>query len=311
MGERSSRSGDIREAVDDFIRFVSCVEGLSPETARAYDQHLDAFCSWVCRAGVDPFELDPRSLRKYLSFLAASGYSPSSINAHLSAIRSFYRWLELDGRIDTDLVSCVVSPKEPKRLPHVLSHAQVSALLDAPDNSCDIGMRDAAILELFYASGARISEVSSLDVDSIDFHARSVRLFGKGSKERIVPLYKKALELVESYIEVARPRLIERSGKAWAPSLADPLFISRRGNRMSAAAIRKMFHTYASAVGIPDDITPHALRHTFATDLLAGGADLRSVQELLGHSSLSTTQLYTHLTPDRLLSSVVQAHPRA
>ena len=166
------------------------------------------------------------------------------------------------------------------------------------------------MLELLYASGARISELAALNVESIAWSERVVRLWGKGSKERIVPLYRRALEAARCYVEQGRPELLAQAKRRDAAAGLHPLFISARGNRMSAAMLRRRFHKLATLAGIPADIAPHAMRHTFATDLLEGGADLRSVQELLGHASLSTTQIYTHLTPDRLKRAVAQAHPR-
>ena len=172
------------------------------------------------------------------------------------------------------------------------------------------GLRDAAMLELLYASGARISELAALNVESIAWSECTLRLWGKGSKERIVPLYRRALEATRLYIEEGRPELLAQAKRRDPATGPHPLLISARGNRMSAAMLRRRFHMLATLAGIPADIAPHAMRHTFATDLLEGGADLRSVQELLGHASLSTTQIYTHLTPDRLKRAVAQAHPR-
>ena len=166
------------------------------------------------------------------------------------------------------------------------------------------------MIDLLYDSGARISELAALNVESIAWSERTLRLWGKGGKERIVPLYRRALEVTRLYIEEGRPELLAQAKRRDLATGPHPLLISARGNRMSAAMLRRRFHMLATLAGIPADIAPHAMRHTFATDLLEGGADLRSVQELLGHASLSTTQIYTHLTPDRLKRAVAQAHPR-
>ena len=180
--------------------------------------------------------------------------------------------------------------------------------MKAPDPATPRGLRDAAMLELFIATGARISELASLEVSSVDLAAMSVRLFGKGSKERIVPLYDRACLACAHYLQNGRGELLRGHPQA---NTVTRFFISDRGKPMDAAALRYRFNALKTASGVPDDITPHAIRHTFATELLRGGADLRSVQELLGHVSLSTTQIYTHLTPDRLKTAVHRAHPRA
>lgn len=299
------------DALDGFIAYISQVEGLSPETVRAYGSHLEAYGLWAAR--VEANALDPAmpELRRYLADLRRGGYAPRTVSAHLSALRTFARWLKLEGISDPQAVFSLVTPKIPKSLPKTITSAQMEALLAAPDTTTPEGVRDAAILELFYATGARISELARLDLEDVHAGNKTVRLFGKGSKERIVPVYRRALDKLMRYVETGRSELLAGAGRTEMPGARHPLFISARGNRMDANAIRYRFKAMARAAGIPHDISPHAMRHTFATDLLAGGADLRSVQELLGHASLSTTQIYTHLTPDRLKSAVAQAHPRA
>lgn len=265
---------------------------------------------WCEREGVDARVADVRTVRSYLSELSRDHMAARTLAAHLSAIRSLYRWMAAEGIVEGDAVSAISSPKLPRGLPTVLTTKQVEALLKAPDTSTPTGLRDAAMIELLYASGARISELAALNVESVAWSERTLRLWGKGSKERIVPLYRRALDATRLYIEEGRPELLARAKRSDGANGVHPLFISARGNRMSAAMLRKRFHMLATLAGIPADIAPHTMRHTFATDLLEGGADLRSVQELLGHASLSTTQIYTHLTPDRLKRAVSQAHPR-
>ena len=301
---------DLYDAIDEFCAHLSRVEGMSPETVRAYASHLEAFGAWVERARLDGLALTVRDLRRYLAELRAARYAPKTVAAHLSSIRSLYRWLSSEGFIETDPASALSAPKLPRELPHALTGEQMDALLAAPDLTTPEGMRDAALLELLYASGARISEIAGLTLESFSPAEATVRLFGKGSKERIVPLYRRALDAVARYVNEARPQLIARSKRA-ADAESTALFISSRGRDMSADTLRYRFETLARKAGLPADITPHAMRHTYATDLLGGGADLRSVQELLGHASLSTTQLYTHLTPDRLKGALKQAHPRS
>lgn len=298
------------DACARFLMTLSMIEGMSPETVRAYRGHLEALDRWAALQGVDPFAMGVVEFRRYLADMRRARYAPRSVAAHLSAIRSFFRWATLEGIPTQDAASSLVAPKIPRSLPATVSHEEMRHLLAAPDLDKPDGVRDACMLELMYATGARISELSRLDVRSIDMRRRTATLFGKGSKERIVPVYRRALDATARYVEDARPILLARA-KAADDDALRALFISTRGKRMSAAALRRRFETLARSVGIPADVTPHAMRHTFATDLLDGGADLRSVQELLGHASLSTTQIYTHLTPDRLKAAVHQAHPRA
>lgn len=305
-------SRDFLDALDAFIAYIARVEGFSLETVRAYEGHLEAYGRWCARESVNALEPDIHDLRGYLAYLNRASYATRTIAAHLSAVRSFFRWAHAEGIVDTDAASLVQMPKMPRSLPKTVSSTEMQRLLAAPDTSTPSGMRDAAMLELFYATGARISELSHIDIADFDWTTRTVRLFGKGSKERIVPVYRRALDATRTYIDDARPLLVRASSDSAAMKRVDgPLFLSTRGNRMDANALRYRFHKLCREAGLPADITPHVMRHTFATDLLAGGADLRSVQELLGHASLSTTTLYTHLTPDRLKSAVMQAHPRA
>ena len=297
------------DGIDSFIAHIARVEGLSPETVRAYSQHLEAYARWCERSGIDGLRPSARDLRRYLAELKSARYAARTISAHLSALRSLFRWLALEGVVDEDAAAAISAPKLPKPLPHTLSDVQMDALMAAPEQGSAEGLRDAAMLELFIASGARISELARLDVNDIDLAEGTARLFGKGSKERIVPLYRRAVDKVDAYLHDGRPPLL-LAPRGDSIRARDALFLSVRGRAMDAAALRYRFDVLKRRAGIPSDITPHAMRHTFATDLLAGGADLRSVQELLGHASLSTTQIYTHLTPDRLKAALHQAHPR-
>lgn len=306
-------SGDsafsIHEAVSRYIRYLSAVEGMSPETARAYRQHLEAYARWGERAGIDPVAPGVRGLRAYLVDLNRAAYAPRTISAHLSAVRGLFRWLELEGAVAENPCSALMSPKIPRSLPGTLTDAEVERLLSAPDRSKPEGLRDACFLEFLYATGCRISEAAAVTLDGLDLDDRTVKLFGKGRKERIVPLYARACEAIAAYTADARPLLLSRGGEGAPRERA--LFISSRGLAMDAAALRYRFKRCARAAGLPADVSPHTMRHTFATELLEGGADLRSVQELLGHASLSTTQIYTHLAPDRLRAAVLAAHPRS
>lgn len=305
--DRQEQQDAFRRDVDDYLAYLSGVRNMSANTVRAYRTDLEAYMAWLEREGVAGRTVSHRRLRRYLADLTRAGYTPRTVNRHLSALRGLYRWLVGEDRITTDAAAAIASPKLARTLPHTLSDSDVRRLVEVCDVDTVEGMRDRALVELLYASGARISEVARLDVGDIDFAQAQVRLFGKGSKERVVPLYRTALEALTRYLAASRPTLAGR--RKSRPSTA-ALFVSTRGNRMSADALRTRFERLVRLAGIDADATPHAMRHTYATELLSGGADLRSVQELLGHESLSTTQIYTHLSVERLKEATRQAHPR-
>lgn len=276
----------------------------SENTLRAYGEDLANLSGWLRERGMGADGLDRDALRSYLGDLVRAGYAERTINRRLSAIRGAYLWLARAGVPVSADAAAMRGRRQPRTLPRTMSDAEAARLIDSCD-ATPTGLRDRALLELLYASGARISEASALDVASVDVARSQVTLFGKGSKERIVPLYASATAAVSDYIERARPALLRPGGER------DALFLSTRGNRMSAAALRERFERHALLAGLDSGLTPHAMRHTFATELLSGGADLRSVQELLGHESLSTTQIYTHLSIDRLKDAARSAHPRS
>ena len=309
-----SAGDQARGLADNFLSYLARVRNYSPNPAAAYAQDLDCFLIWASNCGIDVLQATHRDFRRFLSSLSGAGYAKTTVNRRLSAVRSFYSWLVREGVIESNPAAVVSSPKLPKPLPHVLSQEDVEKLLKCADASTPAGALDAALVELLYASGARIGEVASLDVDRIDFSDKSVRLFGKGSKERIVPLYPAALRALDAYLAHARPVLLaNHKGGLAAEEAADAqraLFINARGARMSERSLRARFEKLLARAGLAGMATPHTMRHTFATEVLDGGADLRSVQEMLGHASLSTTQIYTHLTPERLREVSLQAHPR-
>lgn len=303
--ERLEAQDEFERQVLGFCTYLRNVRNLSPNTVRAYETDLDAFLDWNRREGIDPFHISHREIRSWLAELRDAGYAASTQNRHLSSVRSLYKWLVDRGVTDEDAAAAVASPKVGRRLPRTMSDADVCRLLDACEESPE-GIRDRALVELLYASGARISEASGLDVSDVDLAQRQVRLFGKGSKERIVPLYDRAVSAIRTYRLKARPMLLSSSAMP-----TNALFVSGKGKRMSAAMLRVRFERLVEIAGLDPGITPHAMRHTFATQLLDGGADLRSVQELLGHESLSTTQIYTHVSAERLKEAALQAHPRS
>ncbi|MBQ9954885.1 MAG: tyrosine recombinase XerC [Eggerthellaceae bacterium] len=301
------------EHLESFCLSLSAERNASPHTIRAYRIDLEDFLRWTRRAKVDPLAATHRQLRRYLGELDRAQYQRTTVNRRLSSIRGFYRWLSVNGLIEEDPASVLQGPKIPKRLPKVIRPREMARLLGlyaAKDAQGSVreqspeDMRNLAILEFLYACGARVSEASGLTLEGVDFAQGQVKVFGKGSKERIIPLHDMALSAMRTYLLLARPKLL-KDGES------DYFFVSTRGNQMSPDAIRKMFKESVRAAGLSEDLTPHDMRHTFATDLLSGGANLRSVQEMLGHASLSTTQIYTHVSVERLKSAHAQAHPRA
>jgi integrase/recombinase XerC len=257
-------------------------------------------------AASDLESLDFLVIREYLGKLYHC-YKRTTIARKLSTIRSFFHFLEQKGLIKGNPAADISTPKQGKYIPSHLPVDEMFRLLDGPDKEKPLGLRDLAILEALYSSGIRVSELSGLNESSMDFGQRLVRVVGKGNKERIVPIGKKALRVIEVYME-ATDSLRKKSARDFVDM---PLFLNYRGGRLTTRSIERIVKKYANRCGLMTEVTPHSLRHTFATHLLDGGADLRSVQELLGHVSLSTTQKYTHVSLDRLMKVYDKAHPRS
>lgn len=295
---------DADTLVDGFIRHLRVERNASPESVRAYASDLRAYLDWCERTSLDPVTITPRQLRRYLAELDAARYARRTVARRLSSLRSFFEYLQRERITDTDPAMALGTPKLPKDLPETLSAEVVRALLDAPDATTPPGIRDRAILELLYATGMRVAELSGLDLDDLDLIQGQVRVMGKGSKERILPVHQLAIRRLNVYLHDARPRF-GPSGETSA------VFLNRSGTRLTTGGVRRMLKRHLSAIGADPGIHPHVLRHTFATDLLDAGADLRSVQELLGHVALSTTQIYTHLSLRRLKDVHRDSHPRA
>lgn len=290
--------------VDEFLRYLTSEKNCSSRTVANYAHAIRAFREWR-----DPFpgwdELEADDFRDYLYEVMKGGWARSTIRLHFSALRSFYKFLNRRGGLAANPLLDVQLPKLEKKLPVVLTLEQVETLLEMPFRVEQpkqaphwIPPRDAAILELFYSSGIRLAELAAVDVEDFDFHQECVRIVGKGSKERICPIGTPAAEAIHAYRNEARV-------------LGGALFISKLRRRMSTRAISDVFRKYHQHSGIPVEASPHKLRHSFATHLLDHGADLRSVQTLLGHASLSTTQIYTHVSIERMKQVYEQAHPRA
>lgn len=290
--------------VDRYLGHLAIERGASPNTVRAYSADLARYLEWTERSGIDPISLTHRQMRLYLADLDRAGYARRTVARRLSAVRSLFAYLVAEGLATSDPSSVLATPKIGSRLPKVIPSEVLAALLDSPDPSTPTGLRDRATLELLYATGARVSEIAELRLPGLDLAQGQIRVMGKGSKERIVPLHRRASDAVRQYLAAARPQLAK-------PGSDDHLLLSARGLPMSADAIRRAFKKALTETGAAQSLSPHAMRHTFATHLIEAGADLRTVQELLGHVALSTTQIYTHLSVRRLQDVHRTSHPRA
>jgi integrase/recombinase XerD len=287
-----------------FLDYLSVERGLSANTIQAYRRDLAHYLHFLdAIAKKTVAASDREDIRRFMMHEKDKGLSVNSIARALAALRMFYRFLSRERLIKADISSYIDSPKLWKRIPDVLSFEEVERLIEAPDGGTDQGVRDRAILELMYATGMRVSEVSSLKVGDVNGEVGFVRCFGKGRKERIVPLGKKAVAAIARYEERVRPKLLKAKA-------SPELFLNRSGRRISRISLWKLVKGYARKVRIKKPMKPHILRHTFATHLLERGADLRSVQEMLGHANIATTQIYTHVTKDRLKSIHRTFHPR-
>jgi tyrosine recombinase XerC len=292
--------------VDEFLRQLRVIRKASEHTVRAYARDLADFVSFLEAEEIDEWGQVTRNvLRHYLNWLFAKGYERRSIARKLSSVRSFFNFLARMGHISVNPAIDLKQPRLPQRLPTTLEVTEVELLLSAPNPSTPRGLRDKAILELLYATGLRVSEVANLRLNDIDFAEKLVKVRGKGGKERVALLHDEALQWLERYLAEGRPALLRR-GK----QLTDKVFVSQKGTPLTVRQIHRIVDGYArKALG--RNLSPHALRHSFATHLLEGGADLRVIQELLGHSSLAATQIYTRLSRTHLRRVYEKAHPRS
>jgi len=304
----------MKEHLKAFLQYLALNRNRSAHTVRAYDSDLTQFLTHAAvAAGVKvrdlaPAQLDRLALRGFLGDLHKQGLARATAARKLAAARTFLRYLRREGVIDDDPGALVATPKRDVRMPAHLSEDEMSALLDAPSVATPFGRRDRAILELFYASGMRLSELAGLDVDDVNLSANMVRVLGKGGKERIVPFNKAAARAIRKYWS-DRELLVRL--KARGRPTRDPLFVNYRGGRLTTRSIDRLVRRYVAVSSTRMGISPHALRHSFATHLLQRGADLRAIQELLGHARLSTTQRYTHVNAAQLLEVYRKSHPRA
>ncbi len=295
----------MQDTVRKFLESLEYEKGLSQNTLESYGADLRDYQMFLKDHSSETLiDVTPSTIVGYLMFLRRKGRSTATVARRLASMKSFYRFLLKEGYIDKDPCENLSSPSLERRLPKVLTLAEIERLLDQPDLSTPIGLRDRAILEVLYAAGLRVSELTNLDLGDVDLREGFVRCIGKGSKERVVPLGEIAIAATESYIENGRPTLI-----------FDPkelsLFVNQNGGRMTRQSIWKLVKKYSEGARIPKEVTPHTIRHSFATHLLEHGADIRAVQEMLGHADISTTQIYTHVTKDRLKDVYARSHPRA
>jgi len=295
----------MQEIFNKYINYLEAERNASVYTIRNYTADLLGFFDFLRDKGISSLqEVDRHILRNYLSHLVEQGFAKVSIARKLSAIRSFYRYLLREEAVSESPAATTSSPKLDKRLPEFLTREETVRLLEAPDLSTPQGQRDRALLELLYASGIRVSEMANLNPEQVNLVTGEIRVWGKGSKERMVLIGKPAIQALSAYLSRGRPKL--SVGKR-----SNALFLNRYGGRLPARRIQKILAKYTSLANIDKRVHPHLLRHTFATHLLDGGADLRVVQELLGHAKLSSTQIYTHVSKTQAKKVYLSAHPMA
>jgi integrase/recombinase XerD len=299
----------LTELTLDFLAYLELERGLSRNTLEAYRSDLQQYGQFLDRADADPLGVTGPELAAFVTELATgredrSPVAPATLQRKIACLRSFYRHLRREQMIEEDPTRDLRAPRSPGRLPTVLSRDEIQRLLVQPRGSSPAALRDRALLETMYACGLRASEAIELELPALDLEAGILRTHGKGSKERIVPIGTKAIETLSAYLEAGRPRLV---------GLRDEhhVFLNLRGGGLSRQGLYKIVQRHARSAGLDQRMSPHTLRHTFATHLLAGGCDLRSLQEMLGHADIGTTQIYTHLSTERLREVYFDAHPRA
>jgi integrase/recombinase XerC len=293
----------MQEVFNKYVDYLEAERNVSPYTRRNYTNDLMEFFSFVTGKGIDTLkDVNKLTLRSYLAHLMEKGYAKSSIARKLSAVRSFYRYLMREEMLAVNPAATTVSPRLDKRLPSFITTEEAKKLVESPDLTQPQGQRDRALLELLYASGLRVSELVNMNIDQLNLGTNEIRVWGKGAKERVVLIGAPAAQALSTYIKKGRRELLGKNKN-------NALFVSRYGGRLPARTVQKILVKYAR--NIDKKVHPHTLRHTFATHLLDGGADLKVVQELLGHADLSSTQIYTHVTQSRARKIYLAAHPMA
>jgi integrase/recombinase XerC len=300
----------VTNEIGDFLDYLTYERNVSPNTIYAYRDDLDSFLSFLCndyftigREQLDFQKVDHLTVRSYLAHLSRRKLTRSTMARHLSTLRSFFKYLVREGTVEANPARSVTTPKREKHLPQVMQTSDIALLLEQPDTSTILGVRDLAWMELLYASGLRIGELVGVDLDDLELKVRLVKVRGKGSKERIVPFGTKAEAALRAYLAVRGELVHDPEEQA--------VFVNFRGKRITTRSVHRLFEGYLRDASMRAGISPHTMRHSFATHLLNAGADLRGIQELLGHASLSTTQKYTHLNDWQLIAVYKKAHPRA
>jgi len=323
----------MRESLKEFLAYLQLNRHVSPHTVRAYDSDITQYLAWVAgdkqrkMSELTPADLDLTSVRAHLAELNKAGKARTSVARKLSALRTFVKYLRREELIEHDPTAMAVAPKRDQTIPTHLSEPEIARLIEMPSTADPLGRRDRAILELFYASGLRLSELVGINLEDLNLSSRMVRVMGKGGKERLLPFNQNAATALRAWLADRAAILAERQARgsrrlAIAPrkkapaavrhrAAVDPLFLNVRGGRLTGRSVDRMLRRYVAACSTRLGISPHALRHSFATHLLQRGADLRAIQELLGHSRLSTTQRYTHVNAAQLIDVYRKSHPRA
>jgi integrase/recombinase XerC len=325
----------MRDHLKAFLAYLKLNRHVSPHTVRAYDSDVTQYLAWLASetgkkmSQLEPADLDMNSVRMHVAELNRAGKARSSVARKLSGLRTFVKYLRREEIIDHDPTAMAVAPKRDQTIPVHLSEPEIARLIETPNTGDPLGRRDRAILELFYASGLRLSELVSIDLEDLNLSERMVRVMGKGGKERLVPFNQSALTAIRAWMqdragimtrpkaaEPPRPKTLRRGVppkplKAAKADSRDPLFVNYRGTRLTGRSVDRLLRRYVAQCSTRMGISPHALRHSFATHLLQRGADLRAIQELLGHARLSTTQRYTHVNAAQLIDVYRKSHPRA
>jgi integrase/recombinase XerD len=299
---------EVKAAGTSFLNYIRVERGLSVNTLDAYGSDLFKFTGFLTQRKLGLTQVQRDDVVDFLSSLYRRGLDSRSVARHLVTVRSFFKFLVIDGVLQNDPTTNLESPKIRQTLPSFLSVKEVEKLLALPDLNTPLGLRDRALLDVLYSCGLRVTELISLRADNIDFELGCIRCIGKGDKERLVPIGRKALDSVVEYINDARPALLRSRRRA---KLSNAIFLNRQGGQLGRVGVWKILAAYGRALGLRKKLTPHKLRHSFATHLLERGADLRSVQMMLGHADISTTQIYTHVMEDRLKTVYKAHHPRA
>ena len=294
----------MKKLIDDFITYIESEKHYSINTVISYKSDLELFYFFLKEEKIDNIKIiDYQIIRKFLNYLYDKKYTNKAIARHISSLRSFYKYLKKEKIVSDNPMVLISNPKIEKKLPKIVYSNELESILSAPDTTTTLGLRDALILELLYSTGVRVSELVNICIKDINMNKKEIRIFGKGSKERVVLFGNRCMDLINEYIDKARSELNTNN--------LDYLLLSKTGKPVNQREVRYIIDEVVKKTGLKMHISPHVLRHTFATDLLNNGADLRSVQELLGHESLSTTTIYTHVSNEYLRNVYRNAHPRA